>query len=357
MNLNTVLTRLPYWYQAGMSIDLESAPGRGKSTTIEAAPKVIGEKLSKNLGLVVTNGANLTVMDVVGYGVPKHQDNRTVMVFSDPFFAITTEGKHWSEYDGGILFVDERDKMETDVKKILGEARLSGRFGPHKLPPGWLLWTAGNSSKHRSGSTKELDHEINRTLKIHITDDLESWNDWAAKNGVSALTLAFANQNVHIVFTDGVPEKQGPWCTPRSLCAADRYLQQFRDKDGFLPDDPTLVEEIQGIIGDGAAAQYFSFIRLEREMPKYSTIINDPDKAKFPEKPDAIMLVCYNLAHRVKKEEAAAVIRYVERGPKEFAVTFAKAACGRDPSLVQTPAFGKWAMQNSSLMAAIQKAA
>jgi len=157
-------------------VHLESAPGRGKSTTIEAAPAIIGQKLGKNLGCIIINGANLTVMDVLGFGVPRHDNGRTEMVFSDPFFCRTIEGKRWEEYDGGILFLDEQDKCETDVKKLLGEARLSGRFGPHKMPPGWMLWSAGNTSKHRSGSTKQLDHEINRTRWITVSDDVESWN-------------------------------------------------------------------------------------------------------------------------------------------------------------------------------------
>ena len=355
MNLATVIQRLPYWYKAGLSVHLESAPGRGKSTTIEAAPAIIGQKLGKNLGCIIINGANLTVMDVLGFGVPRHDNGRTEMVFSDPFFCRTIEGKRWEEYDGGILFLDEQDKCETDVKKLLGEARLSGRFGPHKMPPGWMLWSAGNTSKHRSGSTKQLDHEINRTRWITVSDDVESWNEWAANHGVLPLTIAFANQNPNIVWADGVPDKQGPWCTPRSLVKADHYLQVMAEETGSIPDDPVTIEEIAGDIGHGAAAQYFAFVRLEREMPKYSTIIADPMKAKMPDKPDALMLISYNLAHRIKKEDCEPVVKYMNRAPKEFAVTFAKAACNRDASLVATPAFQKWALENSSLMAAIAK--
>lgn len=107
------------------------------------------------------------------------------------------------------------------------------------------------------------------------------------------------------------------------------------------------------MIGHGAAAQYFAFVRLEREMPKYEEIIANPGKVKVPDKPDAQMLVCYNLAHRVTKDDAAPVIQYIERMPKEFAVTFASAACKRAPMLVMAPAFQKWAMANSSLMAQI----
>jgi len=41
------------------------------------------------------------------------------------------------------------------------------------------------------------------------------------------------------------------------------------------------------------------------------------------------------------------------RMPKEFAVTFAKVACVREPRLIYTSAFEKWADDNATLMTAI----
>jgi hypothetical protein len=74
---------------------------------------------------------------------------------------------------------------------------------------------------------------------------------------------------------------------------------------------------------------------------------------KVAEKPDAQMLVVYNLAHRVTAATMEPVIEYIERMPKEFAATFAKAACKRDPNLVINPAMRKWSSTNASLMAAL----
>jgi hypothetical protein len=357
MKLDTVIQRIPYWYAAGKSVHLKSAPGRGKTTTIEGAPKQLSERTHKNIGMVIINGAMLTPMDVLGYGIPKHHDTgHSSMVFTDPFFWVTREGKRLTEYDGGIVFVDEADKADVDVKKVLGEGALSGRFGPHKLPPGWIMWSAGNRTEDRSGSTKELDHLINRRMEIDITDDLESLTNWMTKNSVSPLTIAFSNSNPQIVLAEKVPDKQGPWCTPRSMVQADQYMQLVAsENNGQFQDDSTIVEEVAGMIGQGSAAQFFASVRLEREMPKFDKIIADPTKCKIPEKPDAQMLVCYTLAHRVSKETASPVITYVERMPKEFAVTFAKAACNRDASLVTTQAFNKWALNNASLMAAIAR--
>lgn len=354
MNLSTVLKRIPYWYQAQKSVYLKSAPGRGKTSVFVEASSLLSKVTGKRIGHVVINGPLLTPADAVGYLVPREVDGHMESKFTDPFWFRTAEGKRLDEFDGGIIIVDEADKMDADVKKVIGEAALSRRLGPHTLAGNWVVWMAGNRAEDRSGSTKELDHLINRRMEIDVTDDLQSWNEWAATKGVTPITMAFANQNPHIVWTDKVPEKQGPWCTPRSLVSADEYLQVVaQGNKGQFPDDPITMEEVTGMIGAGAVSQLFAFVRLDREMPKFENIIKEPLGVKVPEKPDAQMLVCYNLAHRVDEKTIEPVIKYVDRMPKEFAVTFAQTACRRDYSLLRSAAMNSWAQKNASLMAAI----
>lgn len=359
MKLSTVLARIPFWYASQKCVYLKSAPGRGKTTVLSEAPAILSKATGKNMGVVIINGPLLTPADSIGYLVPKraqdeHGREHMESVYTDPFWFRTEEGKRLDEYDGGIIVVDEADKMDVDVKKVIGEAALSRRLGPHKLPMGWLVWMAGNRQKDRSGSTKELDHLINRRVEIDITDDLPSLLDWMDKNNIPPLYKAFTSQNPHIVFSEGVPDKQGPWCTPRSTAEAARFHGCVpRNSDGSMADDADTLEEISGQIGEAAAAQLFSFVKLEREMPKYEDIIADPKGVKVPNKPDASMLVCYNLAARVSVEDCDKVITYIDRMPKEFAVTFGKAAVGRDPKLITTAGFMKWIKENASLMAQI----
>lgn len=364
MNLNTFMKRMPGYYQSRKCIYITSPPGRGKTTTIVRAPEIIGKALGLNLGVVIVNGGLLTPMATLGFGLPKHYENHSEMVFSDPFFWRTEEGKRLEEYDGGIIFIDEADKMDTDTKKNMGEGALSGRLGPHRLPKGWVIWMAGNTAEHRSGSTKELDHLINRRRQIEITDDVEATTEWMVTNGVSTIAIAFTNQHPEIVFTDKVPEKQGPWCTPRSLVEADRYMQILQAQNGGrYPDDPTTLEEIAGDIGHAAAVAYFAFIRLELDLPKFEDIVANPTKTKIPKKPDAQMLCVFNLAARVTAKTLQPIVEYIEGGEtgvpekgmsKEFAITFAKAACKRCPELVIEPAMRKWSVNNASLMAQLQ---
>lgn len=354
MKPTDIFTEMPIWFEEKQSIYLKSSPGLGKTSIILRAPEILSKATGKNIGVVVIQGPLLTPGDAVGYLMPKHVDNRLESEYTQPYWFRNYGGKHISEYDGGIIFVDEMDKADTDVKKVLGECALSGRLGPHVLSGGWVLWGAGNRSEDRSGSTKELDHLINRRREVEMTPDLTSLLDWMDSNGAMPLTKSFTNQHPDIVLSGKVPEKQGPWCTPRSLMMVDKYMAiKSKYNGGVLPTDAVTIENVQGNIGV-ATNQYFAHVKLQLEMPAYKDIIAAPEKAKCPiGKPDALMLVCYNVAHYVSKDDAGQAIKYIERMPKEFAVTFAKAAIKRDNSLVLAPAFRNWAAQNASLMALI----
>jgi hypothetical protein len=340
-----------------VSIELISAPGRGKSSFIEDTIAIESKKDEKPWGLSKLFLATMTPPDLIGYQFKGQKDfgNGPVAVTepSMPLWMLTTEGKPVTEYERGILFLDEYGQGEADVKRSSAELLLNRQLGPWKLPPGWSVVAASNRSKDRSGVTKSFDFVINRRLEIEITDDLQSWEDWAFKHGVDPVFITFANQNPQIVFADGVPDKQGPWCTPRSLVMAATLLGNMRTADGKIPTDALAVEIASGMIGGPAAAQMFATIRLGNEMPAFEDIIAKPEKVKVPEKPDAAMLITYNLAARVTKDNAKPVMTYMERMQKEFAVTFAKAACRRDPTLIYSPAFEKWADSNASLMTAI----
>lgn len=353
MKLSTFARRATAFYQSGKSIYLRSGPGRGKTSTIvEAVPRIASD-LNLDLGLVVVSGPNLQPGDTVGFGVPKHNGDRSEMVFTLPFFWRTDEGRYLDEYDGGIIFVDEADKMGVEIKKVMGEMALSGRCGPHRLPKGWVVWMAGNRVEDRSGSTKELDHLINRRYEINITDDVVGWEEWANKSKVHPAIIAFAVQNVQVVFPDKLPEKQGPFCTPRSLVSVGEMLTHLSNDGVTLPTDTDAIEIAAAGIGDAAASQLFATLRLQAELPKLETIIADPHGARLPTKPDAQMLVCYNLAARTESSNIGPIIQYIERMPADFAITYAKSVTQRDIKMVAHKDMLAWCSRNNALMTTI----
>ena len=344
----------------GISTELKSSPGRGKSEFVRDLRTKLSKRDGKEWGMATCFLATMTPSDLMGYMVPtKMEDGTLASVFTTPPWMITPptkdspKGRNINTFERGIVFLDEFGQGDGDTKKSAAELFLNRQIGPHKLHDGIAVIAASNGKGDRSGVTKDFDFVINRRMELNITDDLPSWIEWATHANVMPLSIAFATQNPQIVFSEGVPAQQGPWTTPRSLVMADKILQKKAARNGdAIPTDPATMEALQGIMGAGAA-QYFAFVKLELEMPKYEEIVKSPDKCRLPTKPDAQMLVAYNLAHRIQLKDADPVVRYMERMPKEFAVTFATTACKKQPGLVTTAAFSAWAKQNSSLMAAI----
>jgi hypothetical protein len=347
-----------------ISTHLKSSPGRGKSEFVRDLIPYLSKRDGEEWGFTTAFLATYSPTDLMGYMVPTKITNPDgtqglASVFTTPAWMMTApskeypHGRHINTFKRGIVFLDEFGQADGDTKKAAAELMLNGRVGSHQLHPGIAVIAASNGKGDRSGVTKDFDFLINRQCQIEITDDLASWQDWATKHDVMPLTVAFATQNPQIVFAEGVPPEQGPWTTPRSLVMADALLQRKAARNGgVVPDKAEVVEQVRGIMGAGAA-QYFAFVKLEREMPKYEAIVKDPQGAKLPSKPDAQMLVCYSLAHQIKPADSKPIVEYIERLPKEFAVTFATTACKRQPSLLAQPAFDQWARKNSALMAAI----
>lgn len=357
MDFKSLTAVLPTLLDAGISVELISPPGRGKSEFVAQLRSFLSARDGFEWGLTTLFLATYTPADMMGYLVPKHlESGELVSEFTKPAWMVTPEGKCINEYKRGIVFLDEYGQGEGDTKRVSAELLLNKKVGPHKLHHGIGVIAASNRSSDRSGVTKSFDFVINRRVQIEISDSVESWTDWALKNGISPLITSFVNQYPHIVFTDGVPDKQGPWCTPRTIVMSDRFLQHAK-KDSEYPTDPVANEVVAGLIGSGAAAQLFAHMRLEAELPKLEEILARPNKVKVPTKSDAQMLACYNLAARAKKDTLEPIVTYIERFPKEFASTFVIAACKRDPKLVLSPVLEKWAHANSTLMATILKCA
>ena len=352
-----VASILPLFLDQRIAVELQSSPGLGKSDIIEQLIHSLSVRDGFEWGHAELFLATQTPPDLLGYMMPERRNidgqEYRVSAWTMPAWMMTKDGKPLSHYRRGILFLDEYGQGEADVKRASAQLLLKGELGPWRLPEGWAIVAASNRSEDRSGVTKSFDFVINRRAQIEMLPNLDDWTEWATRNNVSPLTITFANQHPEVVFSGKVPEKQGPWCTPRSLVMADKMLMAMTE-NGKLPDGPVAQSVVASLIGTPAARQYFVFVQLENEMPKFDTIVAGPGTVPVPKRPDAQMLVCYNLAHRVSADTVDAVATYMNRFPKEFGVTFVKAATARDYKLINTPAFKKWCSDNSSLMAALR---
>jgi hypothetical protein len=361
MFLKDLHTVLPKYLDANIPVEIGSAPGTGKSESIDQIIDALSIRDGFRWGIAKCFIATMTPVDINGYLVPGEVDvevdgkkvRQRLSEFTRPTWMTSTEGRSMNEYKRGVVVFEEWDKGDPDTKKASAEPILNGKAGTWQLHSGISRIALVNRSIDRSGSTKNFDFIINRRGEITVTGELSGWNDWALRTGVDPLFVAFADKHPDVVFSNTIPETQQPYCTPRSLVKLSQLLPQFKDSHGRLEHSPTTTEVAAGMIGVPAATKMMSWILLRNESPDWDDILKDPENCEVPARPDAKLMVCYELAHKVDKKTMPKVITYVRRFPAEFAVTFGKAATRRDYDMINVPAMANWLSKNASLLNAI----
>lgn len=368
MKLNEMEARLPAWYFAsvangGAAPYVTGRPGVGKTDTLELFPTVMKRiDPAHEYGMITQNGACMTLSTVCGYLWP-HEMTRTdgskfaYSRFTKPDWWFDKNGRAMDTFYGGVLLVDEADKLGVDEKKIVGEAALSKRLASHQFPDRWVIWFAGNRAEDRSGSTKELDHLILRRREIPVREDFEAWKDWAMNRGnVLPEVISCMEDNPQLLF-ESKPEVQRPYGSPRTINQASIHLRALMAAFGTdkIPLDPLTQEELAGGVGGPTAAAIMVHIRLGQELPSYKDIVKSPTTVPVPTKPDGKRLLAYKLAEQVQVPDAKAVLEYMTRLEQEFQVVFVRMAAARNYQLVFEKEMAAWCAKHTALIAILNR--
>lgn len=322
------------------AIELQSGPGLGKSEGVAQVAEELTREWSEPVDMVSEILSTREAPDVAGFGIPsKDTDGSAIMVRTKaPWMPRAGSAKF------GILLLDEFRQANHDVQKPAAELLLNGRVGESHLPITWLVVAASNREKDRSGVQRELAFVTNRRMLINIEPSLDTWVDWAERKGIHPLAIAFAKVKPGLVFADAIPDKPGPFTTPRTLVRTSYLIGKL--------DMALFTEAAAGYMGEGAAAEFVSFLRVAEELPSFEEIVAAPNKAHLPTRPDASYAAMQMIAHRVDEKSAEAAFQYLKRMGKEFQVAGLKATVRRSPVLMQTREFVSWIRENKDIVLA-----
>ena len=375
MNLREAQQQIRLLTQAGNAILLEGTSGLGKSAITFAEferAKANGAAKNETWGLGMVFAATQTPPDLIGYQFKGEHDfgdgkKITVTEPSVPLWMLSVPhgddpgGKPAYMYDKFWLIIEEYGQGEADTKRAMAEIFLNGGTAPWYLPPGSVRIGCTNVGS-RYGVTKDFDFCIARRSRINITGDINILLPYLdkpyTKHGQSWQTMpvmkSWAATHPEIVF-EPEPKEQGPWCMPRTLCDADRYLQcVMAENNGTIPTDGGTIETLSGIIGMAATQSLIGHLQFRLELPSYAEIVADPDNTPVPKKADLLLLMAYELAGYTQIPDLAACIKYVQRLPKDMAVTYVSSLLRRDyKNIINTPAMQGWINRNAALVSII----
>lgn len=91
----------------------------------------------------------------------------------------------------GILFLDEINCLSETLAPCMLQFLQYKVFGQHRVPPGWILVTAGNPPEYNK-SVRDFDIVTwDRLKRIDVEPDYEVWKEYAYKKGVHASVTTY----------------------------------------------------------------------------------------------------------------------------------------------------------------------
>ncbi len=333
-------------YNAGHPVLLRGAAGIAKTASVmQAAPRL-------GLELVIEFLPAQDAPDAMGFLIPSKTDQGPVANYAKPNWLRRIEETGKAQ---GILFLDEFLAADHLVQKAYAPLLSERKIGQWELPAGWQVWMSGNRVTDKAGANRMLGHVGNRMSILDVSPDVDGWLKWANNNGMHPMYTAFAKARPGIVFNEDPPKDPNePRCSPRSFTfAADFHTQGVEGME--LPSDGVTQEIVQGYIGEGAAAEFFSFIKMVNELPTIEQIKKNPAQAKLPasERLDAQYAAVQMVIHHADTDNVDTLFQYIERLNKELQTSAAKQMIDKSGGrLLNSPALAKWISKNKALITA-----
>lgn len=258
-----------------------------------------------------------------------------------------------------VLFVDEITKNRALIPPLLqlmNEHTLCGL----KLPEGSIVMSAGNLGEEGVGDVFPA-HACNRVIIVELANPtaMEWIENYAIPKGLHHAVIATARHFPMMFdsFRDVEDPKLNPYImhpktkrrsfvTARSMARASSVL--FATEN--LPANARM-HALCGTVGEAAAAEIMTVVRLDEQMPVWDRIVADPMSAPIPDSPVAQCALVMRAVKMVTHKTMDAWVAYLGRMSKETQALFARAIMKSPRSAEATvnATFKEWLANNQYL--------
>lgn len=288
---------------------LVGAPGIGKTTIMAQIAKEL------DIGLVSYTITHHTRQSAIGlpmiskrvYNGQEYSVSEYTMseIIASVYECIERTGKK-----EGILFIDEINCVSETLAPAMLDLLQNKKFGPHYIPKGWVLVSAGNPSEFNK-SVKEFDTvTLDRVKKIDATADYESWKEYAINNDVDGSILFYLSQKPDNLLSIQNTVDGTVFATPRGWEDLSIGIKQNK-KFGF----PTTIDFIKQFIqSNQIAKEYFSHYKIYLKYAKKfdcNKVLNGDFsykdefvKYEFDEKMANIQILCSAVIEQTKQNDS-----------------------------------------------------
>lgn len=173
----------------------------------------------------------------------------------------------------GILFIDEVNCVSETLSAAMLDLLQNKKFGPHRIPDGWVLVAAGNPPEFNS-SAREFDiATLDRIRLIEVEADTDVWIRYAMSSGVhDAITYYLQVKPQNLLVIENTPS--GPeFATPRAWEDLSMVLKEH-DRLGLNVDVNLISQYIRSPDIAAEFKRYLDFHRKYREENDVDAILD-----------------------------------------------------------------------------------
>lgn len=189
-----------------------------------------------------------------------------------------------------VLFFDDIVTAPEQTQAAFYKTVHEKRVGNLRLRDNVRIIAAGNRIEDKSAATEMPKALCNRFAHFWVRPDHEVWLNWGRKNGMHPDVMGFIRKMPNRItnFKDALDSDVPAFATPRTWEMLSKSLFNL-EKGGLRATNRGQAKKgdmtfrvASGIVGNGLAAEFISFIKHSHGMVSPEEICKDPKNVKIP---------------------------------------------------------------------------
>jgi hypothetical protein len=272
-------------------------------------------------------------------GLPDKDREAGITRYLAPQFLPTLQAvKQGLFKSGGILVLEEINRVPSDTTSVLYPLLLERKINGHSLAPGWRIGVTMNPDTMNYSVNSLDDAMLDRFISVEITADLDDYIEYSVENHPNDDVLAFLHACPDMLLVvkkaaDSTAVSKSP--TPRGWSKVQELMNNCKLSDKLMK------QLVAGVVGPEAAAAFYGFLKDRSfRIPATDRLLNNFEEARADimnilekNRLDVLSLIIKKLifAFRTEDTHLNNLNAFINCLPEELGVLFFKQLAAKRP--------------------------
>jgi hypothetical protein len=310
---------------------IKGRPGIGKSDIVASVAETLNAKL------IISHPVVSDPTDYKGLPFAGTDGSAHFMPFGE-----LNELIHATEKT--IFFLDDLGQAPVSVQAACMQLILARRINGHKISENVTFIAATNRKEDKAGVSGLLEPVKSRFASIiELETHTKDWVQWGLQNNMPLELIAFVRFKETLFEKFEATKELVNSISPRTVSRVGMMQNAGLKKSMEF-------EAFRGACGETFATEYCAFLKMFRDLPTIEQIILNPNTAPVSDDPSVLYAVSALIGAKMTKQNIGALLRYLNRIPKEYEIRTVQDNLFRSVDTALTKEYIQWSVDNHDLL-------